>query len=142
MTWQHLGEESVARSVLLDDASAAKNAAQRWARENKANVGPGVWMWLTDGLRRDVGRVGAAGVCTHSAELRTRHSCLGTGRVEVFDANLWAIGLALEETIKKIKFLQSNGVTMVVVCSDSHATIRRVAHPETGPGQQLARGII
>jgi len=61
--------------------------------------------------------------------------------VEVFEAKLWAIGLALEETIEKRETLQRHGVKEVAVFSDSQAAIRRTAHLEPGPGQRLARGI-
>jgi len=59
--------------------------------------------------------------------------------VEVIDAELWAIGLTLDETIKKRETLQRHGTNTVVVFSDSQATIRRMAHLEPGPGQQVAR---
>jgi ribonuclease HI len=59
--------------------------------------------------------------------------------VEVIDSELWAIGLTLDETIKKRETLQRHGMNTVVVFSDSQATIRRIAHPEPGPGQQVAR---
>jgi hypothetical protein len=55
MSWPPTGEESVVRTVILDDAPAAKRAAQRWAREEEAKVGAGVWMWWTDGSRSDDG---------------------------------------------------------------------------------------
>ena len=58
-------------------------------------------MWWTDGSRSDDGRVGAAAVRKHGNQWRSRRSFLGTGRMEVFDAELWAIGLALDETIQK-----------------------------------------
>jgi hypothetical protein len=61
--------------------------------------------------------------------------------MEVFDAELWAIRLAHEETIEKRELLQRNGVKMVAVFSDSQAAIRRAAHLEPGPGQRLARRI-
>jgi len=93
MSWPAPGEEPVVKTVILDDKSTAKSAAQRWAREKKAKVGAGVWMWWTDGSRSDDGRVGAAAVCKHGNEWRTRRSYPGTGRMEVFDAELWAIGL-------------------------------------------------
>ena len=51
MSWPPTGEESVVTTVILDDASAAKRAAQRWAREKEAKVGAGVSMWWTDGWR-------------------------------------------------------------------------------------------
>jgi hypothetical protein len=52
-------------------------------------------MWWTDGLRSDDGRVGAAAVCKHSDGWKAFCSHLHTGRVEVNDSELWAIGLAL-----------------------------------------------
>jgi ribonuclease HI len=61
--------------------------------------------------------------------------------MEVFDAELWAIGLALDETIKKRETLQRHGVKTMAVFSDSQAAIRRTAHLEPGPGQRVARRI-
>jgi ribonuclease HI len=61
--------------------------------------------------------------------------------MEVFDAELWAIGLALGETVKRRERLQEHGVKTVAVLSDSQAAIRRTAHLEPGPGQRLARRI-
>jgi len=51
MNWPAPGEEPVVRTIILDDDTAAKRAAQRWAREKEAKVGAGVWMWWTDGSR-------------------------------------------------------------------------------------------
>jgi ribonuclease HI len=61
--------------------------------------------------------------------------------MEVFDAELWAIGLTLEETVKRRERLQQHGVKTVAVFSDSQAAMRRAAHLEPGPGQRLARRI-
>jgi ribonuclease HI len=61
--------------------------------------------------------------------------------MEVFDAELWAIGLALDVAIEKRETLQKHGVKTVAVFSDSQAAIRRTAHLEPGPGQRLARRI-
>jgi len=36
------GEESVVRTTILDDTTAAKRTAQRWAREKEAKIGAGV----------------------------------------------------------------------------------------------------
>jgi len=91
--------------------------------------------------RSDDGRVGAAAVCKHGNQWRSRRSFLGTGRMEVFDAELWAIGLALGETIEKRETLQRHGVKTVAIFSDSQTAIRRAAHLEPGPGQRLARRI-
>ena len=60
----------------------------------------------------------------HGNEWRTRHSYLGTGRMEVFEAELWAIGLALGETVNKRERLQQHGVKTVAVVSDSQGGIR------------------
>jgi len=98
-------------------------------------------MWWTDGSRSDDGRVGAMAVCKHKDEWRSRRSNLCTGRMEIIDAELWAIGLALEETIEKREILQRNGVKMMTVLSNSQAAIRRAAHLEPRPGQPLARRI-
>jgi len=57
------------------------------------------------------------------------------------NAELWAIGLALDETIKKRETLQRQGVNTVAVFSDSQAAIRRMAHLQPGPGQRVARRI-
>jgi len=141
MSWAPLGEESVVRTIIMDHASAAKRATQPWAREKEAKVGAGVGMWWTDGSRSDDGRVGGAAVCKHRDEWKSRRSYLGTGQMNVFDDELWAIALALDETIEKREILQRHRVQMVAVFSDSQAAIRRVAHLEPGPGQRLARRI-
>jgi len=59
INWLGLGKESVVRSTILDDTTAAKRAVQRWAREREGNIGAGVLMWWTDGW------VVAAAVCIH-----------------------------------------------------------------------------
>jgi len=58
--------------------------------------------------------------------------------MEVFDAELWAVGLALDVGIWKREKLQEHGVNMVAVFSDSQAAIRLAAHLEPGPGERLA----
>jgi len=98
-------------------------------------------MWWTAGSRSDDGRVGAAAVCKHGNQWRSRRSFLGTGRMEVFDAELWAIGLALGETIEKRETLQRHGVKTVAIFSASQTAIRRASQLEPGLGQRLARRI-
>jgi len=80
-------------------------------------------------------------VCKHGNEWRSRPSCVGTGGMEVFNAELWAIGLALDVAIETRETLQMHGVKTVAVFSDSQGAIRRAAHLEPGPGQRLARRI-
>jgi hypothetical protein len=53
--WPPPGVESVVRTTILDDATAVKSAAQRWAREKEAKIGAGVWMWWTDESRSKAG---------------------------------------------------------------------------------------
>jgi hypothetical protein len=61
--------------------------------------------------------------------------------MEHFEAELWVIGLEVEEMIEMTAILQCNWVNMVAVSSHSHHAIRRAAHLELGPGQELARRI-
>jgi ribonuclease HI len=120
---------------------AATREAKCWAREREAKVGAGVSMWWTDGSLSDDGKVGAAAVCKHRDSLRAFLSHLGTGRMLVYDTELWDIGLALRESVKKRDTLQTHGVTKVAVFSDSEAAIRQTEHLEPAPGQHLPRWI-
>ncbi|MDT7660414.1 MAG: hypothetical protein QOF38_5129, partial [Pseudonocardiales bacterium] len=52
--------------------------------------------------------------------------------MEVFDAELWAIRLALDVAMEKRDTLQQHGVKLVAVFSNSQAAIRRTAHLEPG----------
>jgi len=81
-------------------------------------------MWWTDGSRSDDGRVGAAAVCKHGNQWRFHCSFLGTGRMDVFDAELWVIGLALDEMVGKRETLLRDGVKTGVIFSDSQTAIR------------------
>jgi len=81
-------------------------------------------MWWIDGSRSDDGRVGAAAVCKHGNRWRSRRSYLGTGCLALFEAELCAIGLALDVTIGKRETLQKHGVKTVLVFSDSQAAVR------------------
>jgi len=141
MGWPAPGEGPAVKTTILDDTAPAKRAAQRWAREKEAKLRAGVWMWWADGGCSDDCRVGAAAVCKHGNEWRPRRSFLGTGHMEVFDAELWAIGLARDVPIEMRETLQVHGVKTVAVFSDSQVAIRRAAHLEPGPGPRLARRI-
>jgi len=141
MNWPAPSEESVIRTIILDDDTAAKRPEQPWAIEAEGKVRVGVWMWWTYGSRSDDVRVGAAVVCKHGNEWRSRRSFRGTGRIVVFNAELWAIGLVLDVTIEKRETLQSHQGRMVAILSDSQTAIRRAAHLEPGPAQPLARQI-
>jgi len=141
MRWPYTDKVPAVKTVILSEDTAAKREAIRWAREREAEVGAGVWMWWTDGSRSDDGRVGAAAVCKHGDRLKAFRSHLGTGRMEVYDAERCAIGLALWESVRKRDTLQTHGVTKVAVFSDSQVSIRRTEHLAPGPGQPLARWI-
>jgi len=78
-------------------------------------------------------------VCKHSDRWKAFRSHLCTGRMEVYDAELWAIGLALWESVRKRDTLQTQTLTKVAVFSDLQAAIQRTQHLEPGPGQPLAR---
>jgi len=96
-----LGEEQVVKTIILDDKAAAKRAAQSWARQKAVKVEAGVWMWWTDGSHTDNSQVGAAAICKLGNGWRTNRSYMGTGRTEIFDGELWAIRLALRETVMR-----------------------------------------
>jgi len=124
MNWPAPVEEPAVRTTILDDTAVAKCAAQCGATEEEAKSGAGVWMWWADGSRSHDGRMGAAAVCMHGNEWRSRRSFLGTGRMEVFDSELWAIGLALDVAIQKRETFVLHGVKTVAVFSDAQAAIR------------------
>jgi len=110
-------------------------------RDKERNAGSGVWMWWADGSRTDDGRVGATVVCSNGDSWTVFCSHLGTGRKEVFDTELWAIGIALRKSVARAETLTTHGVTRVAIFSDSQAAIRQMTHldPGPGPGQPLAR---
>jgi len=141
MSWPALGEKPVVWTIILENKSIAKSAAQCWAGEKEAKVGAGHWMWCTDRSCSDDGPVGAAAVCKHGNEWRTCRSGLGTGHIQSFDAELWAIGLTLWETVQRREWLQEYGVKMVTVFSNSQAAIWQTAHLEAGHVQWLAMQI-
>jgi len=141
MNWPAMCADPVVRTTIRDDTAAAKCAAQCSSREKEPKVIAVVWIWWTDVSRSDDGRVGAAALCKHRDAWRSRRSYLGSGRMEVFDAKLWEIGLALDVAIDKRETLQMPGVEIVAVFSDSPAASRRGPPLEPGPAQRLARRI-
>jgi len=96
-----LGNKSVVRTVILDDTTTAKRAAQRWVPKMEANVGARIRKWCTDGLHPDDGPVRAAAGCKHRVVWRSHRSYLGTGRIGVFHIELWAIRLTLDLAVEK-----------------------------------------
>lgn len=88
INWLAPGDESVVKTVMLDDATAARRAALPWARETQAKARSGDLMWTTDGSHIEDTRAGAAALCTHRYVLRSCHSYLGTGQMKVFKAKI------------------------------------------------------
>jgi hypothetical protein len=83
--------------------------------------------------------VGAAAVCSDSkGGWMALRSYIWKGQMEMFDAELLAIWIALKETAKRAERLHAQGVQRAVIFNDSQAAVRRAAHIEIGPGQQLA----
>jgi hypothetical protein len=104
--WPAPGEEPAVKTTILDPTVGARRAEQRWAREKESKMGAGVWMWWTDGSRSDRGRVEAAGVSNHGTKWRSPSSFLGTKLIEVIDAELSVVGLALDVAMEKSESLQ------------------------------------
>jgi len=61
--------------------------------------------------------------------------------MEVFDAELWEMWIALKETAKRGERLHAQAVQKIMIFCDSQAAVRRVTHLEIEPGQQVARWI-
>jgi len=140
MHWPRPDEEPAVKTVILIDDAVEKRDAKCCVREMQAKVGPGVRIWWTDGSPSDNGRVGPTVECRYRDGREAFRSHIGAGRMEVYDAELWAIGLALWESVLKWDTLQTDGVTNIAVFSDSKAAIRPTEHLEPGSGQHLARG--
>ena len=71
----------------------------------------------------------------HGNQWRSRSGFPGTGHKDGYDAELWAIGLALDVTIDKRETLQWYEVKTVAIFSDSLIAIQQAALMEPGPGQ-------
>jgi len=81
-------------------------------------------MWWMDRSQSLDGRVGAAALCKHGDRWKAICSHLRTGQMVVYDAELWVIRLALQESMTGRKTLPIHGLPKVAVFSDSQAPIR------------------
>ena len=97
----------------------------RW-REDQENT---VW---ADGSRLENKAVEAAAAYRRGGSWKTEGTYLGKNK-EVFDAEIFAIGRALEVLNER-----NEEDKRYTVFSDSQAAISRVQHDHTGPGQALA----
>jgi len=118
MCWQAPGEEPAVKTIILDGNIAAKRTAKQWVRDKEGQAGSDVRMWWTDSSRTDDGRVGAPAVCSNGYSWTVFPSYLGTGRIEVFDAELWAIRIALQKSVARPEALKVHGVTRVAIVCD------------------------
>ena len=100
--------------------------AREWTEESQEDT---IW---TDGSRLDNERVGAAIAFRREGSWKEQGVYLGRNK-EVFDAELFAIGQALEELNSR-----NESGRRYTIFSDSQAAISRVQHDRTGPGQALA----
>jgi len=80
-------------------------------------------------------------VCSNGDGCTGFRSYLATGRIEVFEAELWAIGVVLRTSVARAEALQAHAVPTVAVFSHLQVGIRRTVHLDPGPGQQQARAI-
>jgi len=98
-------------------------------------------MWWTDGSRTDDGRVRAAAVCFQVDGWPLFRSYLGTGQMEAFHLELWAMGVTLRKYVARAEALPAHRVTTVAVFSDSQESTRWTIHWDQGPEQHLARAM-
>jgi len=141
MCWPDPAEKPAVKTAILEDDTAAKSAAEVWARRNEIMAVSGTWTWWMDGSPTYYGWVVAATACSNRDGWTVFRSYLGSGWIEVFDSELCVIEVARRMFIAQSEALQAPGVTMVAVFSDLQAAIRRTVHQDPGPGQQLARAI-
>jgi hypothetical protein len=59
----------------------------------------------------------------HRDRMKAIGSHLGTGQIEVYEAVLWALGLALRELVRTRDTLHTQGVTKVDIFPDSQGAI-------------------
>jgi len=141
MCWPDPGEKPAVKATILEDDAPAKWATELWARRKESKAASGTWMWSTDGSQMDDERVRAAAVCLNGDGGTVSRIYLGTGQLDVFDIELWAIRVVLRMSIARAVALQVHGVMTVAEFSDSQTANRRTAHQDPWPGQHLATAI-
>jgi len=125
----------------LTASSSQSKAAELYLTKNETKLASGTWMWSMDESQTDDGRVRDAVVCLNRDGWTLFRSYLGTGQIEVFDSELWALGVALWKSVARAEALQAHGVTTVAVFSDLQAAIRWTIYLDPRAGQDLARAI-
>ena len=122
--WEEFRE--IRAEVHVQRKEEALKTAKEWSEEDQENT---VW---TDGSRLDNERVGAAIALRRGGVWTEKGVYLGRNK-EVFDAEVFAIGQALEELNGR-----EERDRRYTIFSDSQAALSRVQHDRTGPGQTLA----
>jgi len=102
------GKKPVVRTTMPEDDAEAKTAAELWAKRKESKAGSGTWTWWTAGSQPDNGRVEAAAVCLNGDSWTVFRSYLGTGQMQVCDAELWAIGVVLQQSVAGADALQAH----------------------------------
>lgn len=74
-------------------------------------------------MRSDDRRTGAAAVFKSRDGLRAVCRHLSTGRMEVFNTELWAIALTLRKSVKEMDTLLTHPARIVAVFRDSQVAI-------------------
>jgi len=66
---------------------------------------------------------------------------LGTGQMEIFNAECWVISVAFRNSVVRAEGFRAQGVTTVVASRDSQPAIRQTAQQCPGTGHQHGRAI-
>ena len=122
--WEEFRE--MRAEVYVEKKEEALKTAKEWPETSQKDT---IW---TDGSRLEDKRVGAAVAFKGDGGWRQRKIYLGRNK-EVFDAEIFAIGRALEVLNER----EEEGREYTIF-SDSQAALSRILHDRTGPGQALA----
>jgi hypothetical protein len=108
MCWPVPGEKPAVKTTILEDDAAAKRAAEQGAKRMGSQAGSGTWTGWTDGSRMDNGRVAASAVCLNRDGWTAFRSYIGLRQMQVFDPELWAIGLTLRKSDASTEALRTH----------------------------------
>jgi ribonuclease HI len=120
--------------VIIESRERAENTAMSMTEPNTRCI------W-TDGSRDQNGNVGAAIVWQEHNEWTGLKYRLGRNK-EVFDAELYAILRATVMARDHVSELKSDGIDRLIIFTDSQASLSRIQHNGSGPGQTWASAII
>jgi len=81
MRWPDPGEEPEIKTTILEDDTAARRAAELWAKDTEGESGSGTWTWWPDKSRTPGEGLGAAAVSQNAAGWTVFVSLLCKGRM-------------------------------------------------------------